>query len=106
MPSAPRSRSEPEFTDQAISDLAEIEDYISQDNPQAARRFLQRLRQACFTLADQPHLGRSRPEFGPAHRSFVVPGTRYIIIYRPINDRVQIIHVGQGSQNLRRLLEH
>ena len=106
MRSAPGSRSEPEFTDQAVSDLAEIENYISQDNPQAARQSLQRLPQACFTLAEQPHMGRSRPEFGPAHRSFVVPGTRYIIIYRPSNDHVQIIHVRQGSQNLHQLFGH
>ena len=40
MRSAPGSRSEPEFTYQAVNDIAEIEDSISQDNPQAARRFL------------------------------------------------------------------
>ena len=104
MPSAPRS-SEPEFTDQAISDLEEIEDYISQDNPQAARRLLQRLREACFILVEQPYMGRSRPEFGAGHRSFVARGTRYIVIYRPVDDGVQILHVLQGSQNLRRLFE-
>ncbi|MCH8310628.1 MAG: type II toxin-antitoxin system RelE/ParE family toxin [Chloroflexi bacterium] len=104
MPSAPRSR-QPQFTTQAESDLDDIEDYISQDNPQASRRLLQRLREVCFTLAEQPYMGYARPEFGPFHRSFVVPGTQYIIFYRPTDAGVEIIHVRHGSQNLLRFLE-
>ena len=59
----------------------------------------------CFTLAEQPYMGYARPEFGPSHRSFAVPSTHYIIIYRPVDAGVEIIHVRQGSQNLHRLFE-
>ena len=102
MPNAP-FRGRPDFNDQAIRDLDHIEDYISRDNPQAARRLLQRLRDACFTLAEQPLMGRARSELGSDIRSFVVPKTRYVIVYRPVEDGVQIIHVRQGSQNINRL---
>ena len=50
-------------------------------------------------------MGMVRPEFGVARRSFVVPGTRYIVIYRPTNDGVEIIHVRHGSQELRLLFD-
>ena len=104
MPSAPHSYG-PQFTDQAERDLDEIENYIPQDNSQAARRLLLRLREVCLTLSEHPYIGRARPEFGLEHRSFAVPNTRYVIIYRPIDAGVEIIHVRQGSQNLRRLFE-
>ena len=51
-------------------------------------------------------MGMVRPEFGVAHRSFVVPGTRYIVIYRPTNDGVEIIHVHHGTQDLRLLFDY
>ena len=37
---------------------------------------------------------RTSAVFGPAHCSLVVPGTRYVIIYRPADDGVEILHVG------------
>ncbi|MCH8224012.1 MAG: type II toxin-antitoxin system RelE/ParE family toxin [Chloroflexi bacterium] len=87
-----------EFTPDARSDLQQIHDYIAQGSPANALRFIDR-------LADNPYMGRARPEFGLEHRSFAVPNTRYVIIYRPIDAGVEIIHVRQGSQHLRRLFE-
>ena len=102
MPSEPSSR-QLQFTLEAEDDLDEIEDYISQDNPRATGRLLRRLREVCLALVEQPYMGIARPEFGSNHRSFVVSSTRYVIIYRPIDDGAEIIHVRQGSQNLLRL---
>ncbi len=93
------------FALEARADLQHIHDYIAQDSPRNALRFLDRLEEQCLRLADQPRMGVSRPEFGPEHRSFVMPGTRYLIIYRTITDGVEIVHVRHGSQNLRRLFE-
>ena len=99
MQSAPRS-SQPQFTAQAEGNLDTFEEYISQDNPQAARRTIERIRDVCFTLAVQPYMGVSRPEFGPELRSFAVPGTRYVIFYRPTDTGVDLIHIRHGSQDL------
>ncbi len=90
---------------EALSDLQQIHDYIAQDSPRSAVRLVDRLEQMCLTLADQPRLGVARPEFGAEHRSFLAPGTRYVIIYRPLSDGVEIIHVRHGSQDLLRLFE-
>ena len=91
------------FTLEACADLQQIHDYIAKDNPAAALRFVDRLEAHCTRLADHPHSGVARPQFGPVHRSLVVPGTRYVIIYRPADDGVEILHVRHGSQDLVRL---
>ena len=93
------------FTPQARADLQNIYDYIAQDNPTNALQFVDRLEERCHLLADYPYIGVARPEFGTNHRSFVVPGTRYIIVYRPIDDGVEIIHVSHGRQDLHRLFQ-
>ena len=94
-----------EFTPDARADLQQIHDFIAQDSPRNALRFVDRLEEQCYGLADHPYVGVARPEFGPTHRSCAVPRTRYIIIYRPVDDGVEIIHVRQGSQDLRQLNE-
>ena len=93
------------FTPQAREDLQQIHDYIAGNSPTNALRFVGRLEESCLRLADHPYMGIARPEFGPELRSFVVSGTRYVIIYRPIDDGVVIIHVRHGSQDLIRLFE-
>ena len=85
------------FTLEARTDLQQFHDYIARNSPANALRFVDLLERQCAQLADHPRMGMVRPEFGVAHRSFVVPGTRYIVIYRPTNDGVEIIHVRHGS---------
>ena len=94
-----------EFTPDARVDLQQIHDFIAQNSPRNALRFVDRLEDQCHRLADHPYLGVARPEFGSTHRSFTVPRTRYIIIYSPIDDGVEILHVSQGSQDLQRFFE-
>jgi toxin ParE1/3/4 len=77
-----------EFAPQARPDLLQIRDHIAQDSPPNALGFVDLLERQCYRLADYPSMGRARPEFGPDHRSFNVPGTRYAIIYRPSADGV------------------
>ena len=93
------------FSLEARADLQNIHSYIAQDSPRSALRLIDRLEEQCLRLADQPRMGVARPEFGPEHRSFAVPGTRYIIIYRPMSGGVEIIHIRHGSRDLRRLFE-
>ena len=93
------------FTLNARADLQQIHDYIARNSPSSALRFVERLEESCLRLVDYPFMGTARPEFGADHRSFVVQGTRYLIIYRPADDGVVIIHVRHGSQDLVRLFE-
>ena len=93
------------FSLQARADLLHVYDYIAQESPTDALLFVDRLEGQCLRLADHPWIGVARPEFGPEHRSYVVSGTRYLIIYRPTSGGVEILHVRHGSQDLRRLFE-
>ena len=47
---------------EAESDLDEIWLYIAQDNPHNADRFLDRLQERCWALADFPQMGTSRDD--------------------------------------------
>ncbi len=46
-----------EFTPEAVSDLNDIHDYIAQDSPSAAVRFIREIEEKCDTLAEQPLMG-------------------------------------------------
>ena len=89
----------------ARADLQQVHDYIAEHSPASALRFVERLEDRCYLLADHPYMGISRLDLGENCRCFVVPGTGYIIIYHPIQGGVEIIHVRHGSQNLSRLFQ-
>jgi len=84
----------------ARNDLRAIRDYISGDNPEAARHVVMRLRDAARVLAGAPGLGRRRPELGADVRSLAAD--RYVLFYRPLagaggNELVRALH---GARDL------
>ena len=86
------------FRRSAIDDLGEIRSYIAQDNPSAARRLVRAIRRRCRLMAEQPHIGRQRPELRSGLRSF--PVQRYIVFYHVINDTVEIVSIVHGSRDI------
>ncbi len=56
-----------------------------------ARRFSQQLHERFSLLAEQPRMGRARPEVSPDIRSH--PVGDYVIFYRPTDYGVEIAHV-------------
>ncbi len=88
----------------AEADLADIWRYIARDSPQNASRLVRRIRTMCSTtLADNPYIGRARPELAPGLRSF--PVGNYIVFYRPIEDGVEVVRVVHGSRDIEALFE-
>lgn len=75
-------------TTQAEEDLIEIWIYIAQDNPGATDR----------VLADNPLMGRLRPNIAPELRYFTVGN--YLILYRTVRDGIQIVRVIHGARDL------
>ena len=51
-----------ELTPEAVNDLFEIWNFISQDNPEAADRVEKAVLRACELLADSPLAGRVRKD--------------------------------------------
>ena len=80
----------------ALADLRALRDYIAHDNPSAADRTAQHIRQAVMQLATFPHQGR--PGRRPGTRELVVTGTPYFVVYRVHEDTVRILRVLHGRQ--------
>ncbi len=88
-------------TAQAEEDLIEIWTYIAQDSFIAADQVLDDIEAKFYMLADNPQMGRLRPDIAPELRYFTV--AKYLILYRTISGGVQIVRVIHGARDLPRL---
>jgi addiction module RelE/StbE family toxin len=82
------------WTGQAISDLADIEDYIAQDKPQAAVRVANHLVSSVEHLAEFPQLGREGRR--PGTRELII--LPYVITYRLRAEQLEILSVWLGRR--------
>lgn len=78
--------------------VEDIAQYIAQDNPDAAVRWVVELFDAVERLADFPQIGRIVPEIGIRRIREVIFGA-YHVIYS-VRDKVEILTVRRGSQLL------
>lgn len=91
------------ITESARADLQEIHSYIAKDNPEAARRFIKRLRDKARQLSETPGMGRSRTEdLRPNLFSF--PVGSYVLFYREQPGGIVLVRVIHGSRDLPALL--
>ena len=80
----------------AVSDLANIRDYISADSPSAARAVVDRVVHSVERLRTFPASGRLGQVQGT--REVVVPGIPYIIVYTHDDRSVDIVAIFHGAQ--------
>ena len=80
-----------EWTRLALRDLGEAGEYIARDNPTAAERMAERVREAVEYLLDRPNLGR--PGRVSETRELVVSGTPFIVDYWVRGAAVQVLRV-------------
>jgi toxin ParE1/3/4 len=86
-------------TRQAREDLLSIWAYIAADSLSAADRLLDSIDRRCSLLAENPNMGRARPDIAPELR--YSPVGSYLILYRGISEGVEIVRVLHGARNLR-----
>lgn len=88
------------WLNKALQNLQDELEYISRDDPSAAKLVAARIFKAVQLLADNPALGSPGRIHGT--RELVVPDTRYIIPYRvkPRLDRIEILRVFHASRKL------
>jgi toxin ParE1/3/4 len=81
------------YTAAAERDLTEISLYIAANNPRAASRFVERIRERCEHLKRFSIIGRQRAEIDPAVRS--MPLGSYLIFFQrnDQSDEVLILRV-------------
>jgi toxin ParE1/3/4 len=89
------------YSPQARADLKEIWFYISEDNVEAADRFILRILEKCSLLAESPEMGRARDDIEDGVRSF--PVGDYVILYRIDNSSIEIARVFHGKRDYQNL---
>jgi toxin ParE1/3/4 len=88
-----------EWTDPAIADLENIQDYLAKDSVEYADAVVERLILSVERLESFPESGRLVPEASDLKvRELIVSG--YRIIYRLRPSRAQILAVIHGSRHL------
>src|ERR1044071_4425417 len=87
------------WTEPALNDLDAIADYIALDNPEAARRLVQRIFRHVALLEAHPVAGAKPAELrGGRYRQIVEKPCR--IFYRYDGAQLLILHVMRGEQRL------
>jgi toxin ParE1/3/4 len=85
------------WTGPALDDLQDIRDYVSRDDPAAAIRLAQKIRNGVLRLASHPLSGRVVPELsGLDYREVII--APYRIVYAVKKDKVIILRVWHGRR--------
>jgi len=80
-----------DFTDRVIADLASIDGWLTRNaSPEKAENQLARLLNRARSLMEYPRRG---PRLGAEARSMSVAETPCVLVYRVIDDGVQILRI-------------
>jgi len=84
------------WLNRALYDIEAIIAYIESENPPGARSVFARIREESSRLAEFPQIGRPGRIGGT--RELVIVGTPFIIPYRVVGQRVEILAVMHGAR--------
>ncbi len=89
-----------EWSIRSRTDLRKLKNYIGQDSPHYARRFIARIIASTEKLADFPDIGREVPEAEERNdvRELIFQGYRIIYLHQP--DHIYIVTVIHGNRDL------
>jgi len=89
------------WTNEALEQLIEIEEFISKDSPERAAVFVDQLiEHAEDSLPDNPRMGRTALEIAnPDIRELIF--RKYRIVYRLTESNIEILSVFEGHRLLR-----
>ncbi|SRR6266404_1718775 len=91
------------YSPEAESDLIDAWVYIAEDkDSETADRVLSSLWNKCNVLVKQPEMGRRREELSTGLRS--IPQGSYVIFYRLVEDRIEIVRVLHGARDIEQQL--
>jgi len=88
------------WTDGARRDLLSIGRHIARDDPLAARRWVERLREQARKARRNPRIGRVVPELERDDLRELLVGS-YRIVYRIAKERIDVLTVFEGHRLLR-----
>ena len=91
------------LTPSAKSDLTDLWNYTVETwGEKQAEKYLQDIEDKLAQLADNPELGKQRPEIGPGYYSF--PVRKHIIFYLISKNHIDIIGFLQGKMDINKNL--
>lgn len=85
------------WTETARQDLLAIRRYIAADNPAAAKRWIDRLRERARNALALPLAGRQVPEFSRDDIRELIEGN-YRIVYQVLEDCLVVLTVFEGHR--------
>ena len=89
------------WTDQAIQDLIDIGEYISNDSERYAREVVQSLFESVCLLKSHPKAGRIVPEYRRPYLRELISGS-YRVVYRIVDAyRIDILTVHHSARLLK-----
>ena len=88
------------WSDDAMSDMAEIKDFTSRDSPANAQGVVARIEGAAERVVDFPYAARMIPEFQDPERRETF-AYQYRLMYRVEDDRIRILRVVHGRRLLK-----
>jgi toxin ParE1/3/4 len=87
------------WTERAVTNLADIADFISQNSPLYAEGVVARMDARLQLLRRHPQLGKPAPEADDlAVRELVIDGFR--VFYRPWPDAIELLAIVHGRQEV------
>ena len=88
------------WTDEALVRLTEIEEFIAQNSPQRAERFIDYLIQQGEQISQNPNIGRVVPEISNTEIREII-AKKYRIVYWLKKSRIEILTVFKEHRLLR-----
>lgn len=87
------------WTQRATQDLLDIGDFIAQDKPDAARAWVERLRERAVLAAEAPLAGRKVPEVNrdDVRETYL---RSYRILYRAMVGEIVVLTVFEGHRRI------
>jgi antitoxin ParD1/3/4/toxin ParE1/3/4 len=87
----------------AAQDLNDIFDYIAQDDIEAADRVVNELYEAILLISSRPYIGHERSDLTDEPLRFW-PVRRYLVIYSPDTNPLEIVRVLIAYRDVRKVL--
>ncbi len=91
------------FRREALRDLGDLHRFIATESFERADHYVDRVYDACMSLAQMPLRGPARYDLAPGIRILTFE-KRVVIAYRVIGRRVRIVNVFYGGRNYEHLL--
>jgi len=87
------------FSPEALAQVDDLETYLTDAaDPAVAARYVDRLLDFCDSLADEPIIGRQRPELIPGLMTRIFEKSR-VVCFLLLDDEIHVIAIFGGRQD-------